>query len=624
MPSPNDTNKDEFHQIDDLEHKLYDPKQKQEDASLHHVYGRSEDSLPTEWAESSPILTPLGERTGFSFGAKLLAVASVFLLIVVLFGVWWVMSSKNAVSSANIDIVLTNKPYVEGGEATPISVSILNRNVVDLEEAVLTLSYERGAGVQDEQEKINIKKTLGKLATNTLKKEDFTVSLYGAESDTRQISVKLEYKIARANAVFSKTVSTSVVLKTPPISVAIEGPSNLVQGQTGTFTLRVKNNTSTTTDPSLLLVSLPVTFTLQKTTPQPTARNTIWEIKPLAPGAVETITLQGVFTGQPGEAVTVKASVGDKSGSVNEIGVVYAQAVQDVTITSPLLALSVRMETDRGPVENLRYGDRATIFIAYQNKRDQTLRNVSITAKLSGDAAIIPQVKAEKGYYDSSVKTVTWDVSTNEELRSLAPLAEGVLKVYVPIVSKGTNAPALTVTVDGVASVVSKDDTMTQVSRSWVVQGSATLNAWTAHENAPFTNSGPLPPKANTVTTYAVHVVASAQNALSNARVSFTLPAYVSWTGVFASGSNVVYDSRTRTVAWNIGNLGAGATVATDIQVSVKPSQSHVGETPPVTSGISLEGDETDSRARIRTSVGAVTTLLPREQGTVNTAQVVE
>ncbi len=199
-----------------------------------------------------------------------------------------------------------------------------------------------------------------------------------------------------------------------------------------------------------------------------------------------------------------------------------------------------------------------------------------------------------------------------------------MLKFYVPIVAKGTNAPALTVTVDGVASVVSKDDTMTQVGRSWVVQGSATLNAWTSYENAPFTNAGPLPPKANTVTNYAVHVTASAQNALSNARVSFTLPAYVSWTGVFASGSDVVYDSRTRTVAWNIGSLGAGATVATDIQVSVKPSQSHVGETPPITSGISLEGDETDSRARIRTSIAAATTFLAREQGTVNTAQVVE
>ena len=263
------------------------------------------------------------------------------------------------------------------------------------------------------------------------------------------------------------------------------------------------------------------------------------------------------------------------------------------------------------------------IDLDYENKNDKALRDVSIVGNVGGIAPIISSISSDAGYYDSIKKTVTFNTATNHELSSIAPGAKGEFKIFIPIVSKGNNSPKLSVIVDGTATSASKDDTATEVSKVWNVEGSATLNAFAVYKNSTFTNTGPLPPKANVNTTYGAHIVVSAQNALVNSKVSFILPAYVTFTGNYATGTNVTYDARTRTVVWNIGSIGAGGVVTNDIQVSVRPSQSHVGNTPAVTSSVTLEADEADSKAHIRNIANGLTTELLREQGSTDISHVV-
>ncbi|HCC06222.1 TPA: hypothetical protein DEP94_02610 [Candidatus Nomurabacteria bacterium] len=615
---------EDMHQIDDLEHKLYDPKQVNGEDSLHHVHNHKEVDLPTDWGENTPIITPVEEKeTSFSFGTKVLFTALIFLFVVLSFTAWRVLSSRNVVSLDNIDITLDSKPYVDGGETTPFSVSVFNRNTSSLQEAVIIISYEKGIGVLDEQQKVYEKRVLGTILPNSLKKEDLNITLYGAADEVRVISVKLEYKVAGANAVFNKPATTQVVLKTPPLSVHIDGQTSLVQGQNSTFNVFVSNNTSIEIKDSLVVLSIPTTFTLNKTEPKPNTKGMMWSIPSILPGATSTITISGSFAGMPGEVDTIKASVGAASTAVNQMGVVYSQEAHSISITSPLLSLGSRLETDRGGAESLRYGDKAIVTIFYENKNDKALRDVLVVANIGGTAPIISGISSDGGYYDSINKTVTFNPVTNRELSSVAPGAKGEFKIYIPVVSKGNNSPKLTLVINGTATSVSKDDTATQISKVWNVEGSANLNAFTSYKNSTFTNTGPIPPKANVNTTYGAHLIVSAQNSLVNSRVSFILPAYVTFTGVYATGTNVTYDNRTRTVVWDIGNISAGGVVSNDIQISVKPSQSHVGQTPPITSSVTLEADEADSKARIRNISNALTTELLREQGSVDISHVV-
>lgn len=614
---------DELNQIDKLENKLYDPRQKDLDVNLHTIHDHKASELPTSWGEATPVITPAQDQGGYSFGTKVLFVAIGILLVVLIFTAWRVFSGRNTVDPTSIDLTLDSRSYVEGGEVTPFSISVLNRNTIALEDAILTLSYEKGVGLQDEQAKVYERRVLGTVEPNVLKREDLTIVLYGAESDTRVISVKLEYKVAGANATFEKNANTSVVLKTPPVTLHVDGPSTLVKGQEGVFTVSLKNNTSAELLDSLVVVSLPTTFTLRTASPPSSGRGMVWNTPSLQSGATTTIKLYGSFNGEPGEVATIKASIGSRGESVNQIGVVYSQEGKGVMVTAPLLSLTMRLETDRGSASNLRYGDKAAVYITYQNKSDKVLSDAEIVAIVEGTAPVISGINSDAGYYNSFNRTVTWNSATNEELRSILPNASGEVRLFIPIVNKGTNSPRLSLTIKGTATSATKNDTATEISRSWNVEGTATFTAWTAYETSAVSNSGPIPPKVNTSTTYAVHMVASAQNALTNARVSFILPAYVTYTGVQGAGANVTYDERRRTVSWNIGTLSGGQVVSNDVQVSVRPSASHVGFTPTITSGLTFEADEVDSKAHIRTTAAALTTELTREGEGFNVSQVV-
>ncbi len=619
-----DTPNEEPNALESLEQKLYDPKQKIENVSIHHVRDRIEKELPTAWSEDTPIIRPAEDKTGLSFGAKFLAGAVLLLIVALAFTSWRVLSSRNIVSDKNIDLNASTTPYIEGGVATPFVVTLQNRNTVALEEASLTLMYKQGNGVQDEQEKIQEKRELGTINAGDFKRQDFQVTLYGSEAESRDITVKFEYKVPGSNASFSKVAVTQMILKTPPLSVAIDGPKILSVGQSGSFTFTVKNNTGTTTTPSLLTAILPTNFKIENVSPKPSSRATAWQIPALEAGGTQVITFSGSLSGNQGETATMQALIGSLGGTASQVGVVYSKETFDITLRSSPLLLSYALDTERGEGDNLRYGDRAFLIVHYKNSSAEQLHNVSIVLKVSGDAAVIKQILPDRGYYDSVSGTITWNKDTLPDLATLPANREGNLMVTIPIVTKGSNSPKLILTTTGTGTVTDKDDVVANLSKTYYVQGSASISARTQYKNSPFQNTGPIPPVPNVDTTYTIHVTVSAQNALQNTRVSFVLPAYVTWRNINTDPTKTTYDSTTRTVAWNIGALDAGKSVGIDIGVSVRPSQGHVNSSPPITGGIVLDADEASSQAHIRTTISALTTYIAGESWSVNPSAVMD
>ncbi len=608
--------------LDSIEHELYDPRHVAQGVMVHKARSSRTTDLPTSWGVDTPIIKIEQTEKGLSFGAKLLVAASIILLISLAFTAWRVLSSRNIVSSANIDVTLGITPYIEGGEITPLTVSINNRNSTAIEAVTATLMYTKGSGSQDETEKVNEKRDLGTLAANAYSRQDFQVSVYGKESESRDITVKLEYKVAGSNAIFNKTVVTAVVLKTSPIGIRIDGPTSLSSGQNATYTFTIKNNTSTTTTDSVFALTLPSAFTITETIPKSTNGN-VWHIDPIKAGGSKTITVSGSLTGTQGEVSTLKAQIGSQGTSPTNIGVVYESQTYDTLLKLSPLTLSIAVDTERGGADNLRYGDKTTLTVNYTNASDQTISDTQIQLSITGNAALYGQINSDEGYYDSIAKTITWNKASVSNLSVLAPHATGVFRVTVPIVLLGNNSPSLKLVLSGVGTAVTKNDVTALVTKTLTVQGSASITAATAYKNSQFKNTGPVPPIANTETSYTAHIVVSAQNALSNTKVSFVLPGYVTWLNASSDPAHISYDTRTRTVLWNIGSLDAGKTTFADVQISVKPSQSHIGYSPAITSGIVLDADEQVSRAHINTTMSGLTTFIKGETWPTNPSLVV-
>lgn len=610
--------------LDSIEHELYDPKIKINEAEIHHLRERRALTLPTSWGDDAPILVKREETTGFSFGTKLLLFSTFLLVVALAFSIWRVVSLRNVVSAENIDMTAEIASYVEGGEVTPLLFSIHNRNISPLQSVNVTLLYKQGDGPQDEQEKIQEKKELGDILSNESKKQDFKVLLYGSESEKRDLVVKLEYKVAGSNAIFTKVITSQVILRTPPISVTINGPSKLSLGQVSTYSLVVKNNSATTSLPSILQLIMPNSFNVESASPKPIPRSNSWGIGKIAPGESFTVSVVGSFDGKQGETATFSAKVGSISDDPGVIGVSYSAYTMDVSLQASPLSVSVAMSSEGGVQDTLRYGDRATITVTYRNDSIQALDDASIKLTLSGDAAQYMSVDPTSGYYDSNEKTITWDKSSLPDLAVLAPNAQNSLQVIIPIVQKGNNSPTLKVVLVGSAVAKDGNAVITTFTKTWGVQGMATLEAHTQYQNSTLGVSGPVPPVPNQETVYAVDLKMSAQNLLSNSKVSFTLPAYVSWKNMTTNNSAVTYDSKTRTVTWVTGRVEQGTIASAQLLLGVKPSQSHVGQSPAITSGIILDAEEEVSRAKLRTTLSPLTTAVYRETWVENPALVVD
>ena len=617
-------NENERSALESIEHELYDPKVKISEAEIHRTRTQRELNLPSSWGGDAPIIIKGQGDSGFSFGAKLLLLSTILLFAALVFSAWRVFSLRNVVSATNIDMSADVTLYIQGGEATPLILTLRNRNTSALESARVTLLYKQGNGSQDEQEKVQERRDLGVINSNEYKKQDFSVVLYGSEAETRDLVLKLEYKVAGSNATFSKIVSAHVILQTPPISVTVQGPDKLSIGQSGTYAFIVTNNSATTSVESILKLVVPNSFAIESSSPKPLPRSTSWNITKLAQGESQTITLTGSFSGKQGEVGTLSAKIGSRGNDAAAIGIVFASASMDVMLRSSPLTLSIAMTSLNGGGDSLRYDDKVTLTLTYNNGSTQALQDVSIKLNLTGDAAVYGSINPTSGYYDSVQKTITWDKATFPDLAALPPNSQGTLQVIIPIVQRGSNSPTLAARLVGIASIKGSDDVTATVLKTWAVQGSATLEAHTQYKSSPFSNTGPIPPHPNQDTTYTVHLQVTAQNTLSSAKVSFTLPTYVSWRGITSDTTNITYNSKTRTVSWEIGRLNQNMNSIADIGLMVRPSQSHVGQSPVITSGIILNADEEVSHAHLQTTRAPLTTALYNEVWSQNPSLVVE
>ena len=609
--------------IESIEHELYDSKSRAEEVKIHGAKRHKELNLPTSWGEDSSIITRARDDGGMSFGAKLLLISTFLLIAAVAFSAWKILASKNSISANNIEMTIDVAPLIQGGDSTPLVVTLHNSNTVNLESSRVTLLYKRGNGSQDEQEKVQEKRDIGTIKPNEFKKQDFSIMLYGGESEIRSINLKLEYKVAGSNAVFSKIVSADVVLKSPSVSVSIEGPDKLSVGQSGTFSFVIKNTSATSSLASVLQIVFPNSFAIESSTPKPLARSTSWQIESIPSMGSKTIEIVGSFNGKQGEMGTFQAKVGSQGNNQTIIGVVYSAKTKDITLQASPLTVGLNLSTGVGNGEVLRYGEKAVITLSYDNGSSQALEDVSLKLTLSGDAALYGSVDPSNGIYDLDKKTITWNKDNFQDLAVLAPNTHGVLQVTVPVVQRGATTPVVRGVFEGSAKVAGSQDIVASASKVWNVVGSATLDASSQYKTSSFQNNGPVPPEPKKETTYTALLKVTAQSALSSVRVSFVLPAYVTWRGVTSNMPGITYDSKSRTVSWNIGSMEQGRIAVAEIGLSLRPSVSHVGQTPALTSGIILDADEDITRVHLKTTLSPLTISVRNEDWSENPAVVV-
>jgi len=533
----------------------------------------------------------------------------------------------NFVSSKNVDISVNGPVTISAGDVLNLGITVTNTNNADLQTADLSITYPDGSrdATDSTQTLDNQKMSLGVITSGQAVSTSTSAIIYGEKGDVKDITISLEYEIKGSNATFSKQKVYEISIGTIPLSMTVSEPSTVVSGNTFTTTLTIVSNSTDVVKDVLAQAQYPYGFAVTSSDPQALNQaGNLWSLGDMAPGSSKTVKISGVLSGQDAEQRTFRFSAGiGSSDAPTQFDTSLASASETIAINRPSIGLTLTLGGDNSDPYVAPSGQIISGTLAYQNNMTDKLQNGKIVLKFSGSALDKFSVVAQNGgFYDSANNQIVWDTNADPNFAALSPGDSGTLTFqFASLAAQKGAAPAgnqeidLTSTISGTdpsGSPISSSDT-----RAVKIASEVDISANSVYSTGPLQNSGPIPPQAESTTTYTILLNAkNTQNDIDSPVFTATLGPNVTWVGASQSGSDTVsYNSTNRTVTWNMSTLTSGTGFSTParqaaIQVSISPSVGQIGSVPILLTNISLTGQDSFTNSAISVTAPPVTTKI--------------
>lgn len=611
--------------------RLYDPRAISR--SQHaHLAAPEERVLPHAWEERIQKKAPhTGERHVHLAGTFFVA-ATVFFFVALGIAGFFFYFGANAVSVDKITIDIQGPTTIAGGDTVPLSLTITNKNPSAIQNAVIEIDFPNGT--RDAKNVLraysHYAENLGTIASGEVVTRSVEAVLFGGAGQSIVLPVSFSYDTPGSNAVFQKKSSYTLTISTTPLAVTIDTLTETVSNKPLTLTLTVRSNATIPLHNVVLAGSFPFGFSVQSSSVP--LNNSSFLLGTLAPGASKTITLVGTLVGQNKEQRVFRFTLGTADTSNNQsLAVTYMTQEATVIIAAPFIDTTLSLNGNTGTDVAITPGSYQNVTISYTNTLATSIKNATVSIAVSGSAVDYSSIRSTSGFYNSSNHTVVFSRDTDPSLATLAPGASGVGAFTFATLPAGGSASSPTVSftlsVSGtrVGQTNVPEEVSSTVTKTIKVATIVALSASSLHSSGPLTTSGPIPPRVDQATTYTI--LWSAQNkgsAVAGGTVSAILPSYVSYTASTAGSGSFLYDSRSRTVTWNIGDLAQGASAQGAFQVSLTPSISQKGSAPSLTGAVSFSGYDRFAGVSIAAAADPATTETTGDPGYVSAYSVVQ
>ena len=582
-----------------------------------------ESDVPTSWGDKPSFNMPYEQvgRKSNSFFNKFLLISLGFFVISLGVALFIFFGGINMISSNNVDIQVTAPSSVSSGEELPMGISVVNGNRTDLEEVVLLIDYPEGVETVDLGNKTlaHDRISLGTIAKGATKDHSIRSLLFGEKDAIKVFTLKLEYKVKGSNAVFSKEKTYDVLIGSSPRLLNVNYPQEITSGQPLALSIEITSNSSVVIKNSLVKVEYPYGFTFKDSNMKPLRDNAVWNIGDLKNGDKKTIIINGILIGQNLEDRSFRISAGTQSNSVTkDFDIDLAVSQVTVGIRKSFFDLGVS-STNSGATS---VGQPVPVLIKYQNTLPEKIVNSHIEATISGEVFDRSSVSVSSGFYRSFDNTILWDKNNNDKLTSLLPGDSGQVSFSLSSISdllqiRSTKDPHIDVHVVMTGDRSGGDGGEVSSSADITIKLSSTfsLTAKSYRAVGPFSNIGPIPPRADKESTYTLTLtMTNTTNDLKDVTLSGSLPIGVEWKGVISpSSERISYDPGTRTVSWNVGNVSAGtgftySPKGVSFQVSIIPSLNQIGSSPSLLSQIKVDSTDIYTTLPIKFTIDPVTT----------------
>lgn len=618
-PSVPPSNKSEIPRI----YEKVQPSQRTSHPSPMREYDAMRVGAPSSFAPTTPSMPQKPKIVLKGYRTKVLAVAVVFFVVAIILSSAFLFFGQNTISGNNITIDVQAPFAIGGGETLSLDVAVTNRNAVAVESATLIVEYPPGtqdvttAGKELFRERV----PMGSIKPGEALHIPVKAKIFGEENEEKTITVSVEYRVQGSSATFFKEAEPlRLKVSSSPVVLSIEGVKEISSGQEIALTLTLTSNSSSPLENLLVQAEYPFGFDFSESNPQTVKGQNLWSIESLKPGSKEQIVLKGVMTGGSAEARTFHFSVG-VSNERDRFALASAltTAATEITLTDPFIGLTVTTNGSTNKTVSVGQSDPVTVSITFENTLSDTIYDGTIRAVLAGNGLTANNVNAAQGFYDSSTNTIIWDRAHVEGLGELAPGDQETVTFTIAGANLDADrTPQVSYTVSVSGRRVSENrvpQELTNIeSRTIRFESVTSLSSHGLYSIGPFRNTGPVPPRAETVTEYTVMLKAeNGSNELADAAVGMTLPSYVTWLDVVSGDDTITYNASTREVTWRIGNLNANSSKDAAFQVSFLPSVSQVGTVPTLVSGQNLRATDRFTGSVVRAAALPLSTHLSED-----------
>jgi len=550
--------------------------------------------------------------------------------------------SDKSFNEASVQLKYTGDQSAVSGENVVLKIIYKNAEKAALTDSELNISYPAGftyvSATSSPNGEYHNQWSIGNLQPGEERTLEISGQLIGEVGSSHAFSAALTYRPANFNSEFSQTLDWEVVVNSSTLSIEVKDAQEVISGQPTTFTIEYTNSSTRDLDRVKMQPTWPDAFVMNSANPA-AGNDGNWLINKLKPDQKGTITVTGIFTGNPSDQQEIKIQAG-LMGDNGEFQLQLEKRFLVLFISQDIqLNVTVNERADGAVVD---WGQTIASKLTVTNSSDFQMDKGVVTwqYELTSNNEVVKQDPIEWSTLTNPQKaeikdtTLSWSAPAVGQLETFKPGdslqlgADVNLKQIIPadLVNQPNLAIKITPKVVGQRKSSGSQVQFTKTGNSYVIKinSKATIGMEARYYDPTgvVIGSGPFPPIVGQTTTFKIYLsLTNGANDINDIKVSLAIPESITWVGQgqVDAGQALVFDPKTRLVTWQLNKMPAWTGRATDeitahFSVSVTPVEEQLESFIQLIPEATFKGTDAFTQTVINLSAPSVDTSLPNDQ----------
>ena len=514
---------------------------------------------------------------------------------------------KNIYSKEILKLEILGPTEAQALDEIEYTVKYKNNGDITLEDAKIIFEYPKYSLTENNQP-LRQEVKIEDIYPGQERTISFKARLLGKENETKVAKAYLSYRPKNLKAFYESPTSFTTKISFVPLTFEMDLPSKTEPGREVSFSLNYFSSLNYPLTDIRIIVEYPSGFEFSESNP-PALEKTDWEIGLLNKAEGGRIEIKGKLEGEIREQKIFRAMLG--VWQENEF-VLLKEAARGIEILKPGISIFQQINGQTNYIANP--GESLHYEIFFRNVREESFSNLFLISRLEGRTFDFDTIKTESGSFQRGDNSIIWDGKGISKLQFLAQGEEGKVEFWINLKKDWDKTSPQDKNFTLKNKVI-----LSQVTEYFDTKINSKLEIQQSgfYEDEVFGNQGPFPPQVGQTTSYTIIWQAkNYYNDVNNVKVKAILPADVRLTGkIFPQDSRFTFDSQSREIVWEVGNLEAGRGVLNEapnvaFQIEFRSDTLSAGETPEIIGQARITGQDVFTESMLQSIAPALNTLL--------------